>query len=190
MGSATRNSVTSSLRMRIGCGSARIAAARMAKLGLRNSEGCSVSQPRSIQRLAPSTSLPVNSTSAEPITRKREHDGCGEFDGADRKHRGSRQNARSNDRKSDLLGRITEIARRHRAAGGRRACRKREHQADGNEREHGDTGRRDPPSTTSLRNRRVGRARASLGGFLAFGKIGDKRTEHIAAMFEIAELIE
>ena len=43
-------------------------APRTAKLGLRNSDGCKVSQPRSIQRLAPKTSLPVNSTSAEPIT--------------------------------------------------------------------------------------------------------------------------
>ncbi len=51
----------------IGARSARIAAPSTAKPGLRNSEGWNVIQPKSIQRLAPRTSLPVNSTSTHPI---------------------------------------------------------------------------------------------------------------------------
>ncbi len=80
---------------------------------------------------------------------EREHDGRDKLDGADGKDRGDGQDAGRDDREGDLLGGIAEIARGHRPAGGRRARREGQHQADGDQGEHGDEGdaiHRPPPA--------------------------------------------
>ena len=118
--------------------SASTAAARTAKLGLRNSDGCKANSAEiQSSACAPSTSAPTNSTRNEPIRAQAKRDRrqrC--LIWRKRQQRHAAQDADGDDGKRDLARGIAEIARRQRTAGDGGAGGEGQHQADADQRQH------------------------------------------------------